>query len=196
MRPKRRRSRCRSRRSRRRPSSGRCRARDIAILKPSPGSPISASSPTSTSSRASEAVSEERRPSLPWISWDEKPGVVGGDEEAGEAAVLGLGVGLGEDERHLGMVAERDPHLLAVDAPAARRCARPGSGGWPRRSRCRARSGRSSRTTRPSRASAASGASAPPIPQRSIEPATSEVWTETTVRAALEARSTCSSTSA
>ena len=46
------------------------RARDIAILKPSPTSPSIASSGTSTSSSESSAVSEARSPSLPWISCD------------------------------------------------------------------------------------------------------------------------------
>src|SRR6476469_3412938 len=46
---------------------------DIAILKPSPTSPISALSGTSTSSRNSSAVSEPLRPSLPWMACDEKP---------------------------------------------------------------------------------------------------------------------------
>src|SRR5215212_696597 len=39
-------------------------------------------------------------------------------EEGGEPAVLLLGVRLGEDQRHLGVVAERDPHLVARDLPA------------------------------------------------------------------------------
>jgi hypothetical protein len=42
-------------------------------LKPSPTSPSIASSPTSTASSEISAVSEERRPSLPWISWVENP---------------------------------------------------------------------------------------------------------------------------
>src|SRR3954462_5591691 len=45
----------------------------MAILKPSPTSPINASSPTRTPSSASAAVSEPCRPILPWISWLEKP---------------------------------------------------------------------------------------------------------------------------
>src|SRR3954468_9524304 len=40
-------------------------------------------------------------------------------EEGGEPAVLLLRVRLGEDQRHLGVVAERDPHLVARDLPAA-----------------------------------------------------------------------------
>ena len=64
-------------------------------------------------------MSEERSPSLPWISWAEKPVGGGRDEEAGEPAVLLLRVGLGEDQRDLGDVAERDPHLLTADPPAA-----------------------------------------------------------------------------
>ena len=43
---------------------------------------------------------------------------LGLDQEAGQPAVTLLGVGLGEDHRHLGVVAERDPHLGAVDDPA------------------------------------------------------------------------------
>ena len=78
--------------------------------------------------------------------------------------MLLLGVGLGEDQRHLGEVAERDPHLLAADRPAARRSSSRGCAGWRRRSRCRARSGRSSRAPRPSRAAAATAASAPRCP--------------------------------
>ena len=46
-------------------------------------------------------------------------GLVGLDEEAGEAAVPERRVGLGEDQRELRVVAERDPHLRAVDRPAA-----------------------------------------------------------------------------
>ena len=44
-------------------------------------------------------------------------------------------------------------------------------------------------------ASAASAASAPRVPQRSIEPQTSEVWTETTVRGAESPRPTSSTIS-
>ena len=39
------------------------------------------------------------------------------DEEAGDPAVLELGVGLGEHQRHLGVVAHRDPHLGPVQRP-------------------------------------------------------------------------------
>ena len=78
--------------------------------------------------------------------------------------MLGLGVGLGEDEGDGGDVAERDPHLLTVDPPAGVRLRRPACGGWRRRSRCRARSGRSSRTPRRCRAAAATRASAPRCP--------------------------------
>ena len=45
----------------------------MAILKPSPTSPISASSSTFTASRLSAAVSEPWRPIFPWISSVEKP---------------------------------------------------------------------------------------------------------------------------
>ena len=45
----------------------------MAILKPSPTSPISASSPTFTESSVSSAVSEPWSPIFPWISCDEKP---------------------------------------------------------------------------------------------------------------------------
>ena len=45
-------------------------------------------------------------------------GLVGVDEEAGDAAVALVGVGLGEHQRDLGVVAERDEHLRAVDHPA------------------------------------------------------------------------------
>ena len=57
----------------------------------------------------------------------------------GEAVALGrdrkqarprcflLGVGLGEDQRDLGEVAERDPHLLAADRPAGVGLRRPGA---------------------------------------------------------------------
>ena len=45
----------------------------MAILKPSPISPMSAPSGTSTPSSDSSAVSEPFRPSLPWISCEEKP---------------------------------------------------------------------------------------------------------------------------
>src|ERR1044072_6028829 len=45
----------------------------IATLKPSPISPSIASSPTSTLSSAISPVSEERSPSLPWISCVLKP---------------------------------------------------------------------------------------------------------------------------
>ena len=44
---------------------------------------------------------------------------VGRDEEAGEAAMRLGRVGLGEDQRDVGDVAERDPHLLTADPPAA-----------------------------------------------------------------------------
>src|SRR6478672_1978802 len=43
---------------------------------------------------------------------------LGRDEKAGDPAVSLLRVGLGKDQRHLGHVAERDPHLLAGDPPA------------------------------------------------------------------------------
>src|SRR4051794_38128650 len=42
----------------------------------------------------------------------------GRDDEAGEAAMLLLRVGLGEDQGEVGDVAEADPHLLAADRPA------------------------------------------------------------------------------
>src|SRR4051794_4122815 len=41
-----------------------------------------------------------------------------GDEEGGKPAVPLLRIRLGEDQRHLGVVAERDPHLVARDLPA------------------------------------------------------------------------------
>src|SRR4051812_1857269 len=41
--------------------------------------------------------------------------LIGVDQKAGEAAVLLLGIGLGEDQGDLGVVAHRDPHLGAVD---------------------------------------------------------------------------------
>ena len=52
---------------------------------------------------------------------------VGGHQEGGQPPVPWLGVGLGEDQRDLGVVAHRDPLLLAVDAPAAVDLARRGS---------------------------------------------------------------------
>ena len=72
-------------------------------------------------------MSEERSPSLPWISWEVKPVALGRDQEAGQAAVLQRRVGLGEDQRDLGEVAERDPHLLAADRPARVGLRRPGA---------------------------------------------------------------------
>jgi formate hydrogenlyase subunit 4 len=54
----------------------------MATLKPSPISPRSASSGTSTASSESSAVSEARRPSLPWIELDEKPSVSVGTRNA------------------------------------------------------------------------------------------------------------------
>ena len=89
---------------------------------------------------------------------------VGRHEEAGDAAVLLLRIGLGEDHRDLRVVAERDEHLRAGDRPAAVLLA---SRGWRprrRRSRCPARSARSSRATRPSTAWAGARASAPRCP--------------------------------
>ena len=44
--------------------------------------------------------------------------LIGVDEEAGETTMGLLGVGLGEDQRHLGVIGERDEHLGAVDHPA------------------------------------------------------------------------------
>ena len=90
---------------------------------------------------------------------------VGGDEEAGEPLGARARLGLGEDHRDVREVAERDPHLLAVELPAASRSSPRGCAGWRRRSRCRARSGRSSRGTRPSTAWAASAAFAPRSPR-------------------------------
>ena len=88
----------------------------------------------------------------------------GGDEEAGEAAVLLLRVGLGEDQRELGDAAHRDPHLVAGDGPAANRSSWRGFASWPGRSPRPARSGRSSRAPRRSRAAAAIPSSAPRSP--------------------------------
>ena len=141
------------------------RARVIATLKPSPTSPSIASSPTSTSSSAISAVSEARRPELAVdLLRARSPRWSVGTRKQARPVVLLLGVGLGEDQRDLGEVAERDPHLLAADRPAAVGLRRAGCAGWRRRSRCRARSARSSRATRPSRAAAASAASAPRCP--------------------------------
>ncbi len=53
--------------------------------------------------------------------------LVGVDEEAGQPAVALLGIGLGEDQRDLGVVAHRDPHLGAVDHPAGVGLARAGA---------------------------------------------------------------------
>ena len=118
-RPTRRCSPGRCRRSPRRRSSARSRARDIAILKPSPTSPSSASSPTSTPSSASDGGVGGAQAELAVDLLGREAVGVGRDEEAGEPAMGLLGVGLGEDERDLGDVAERDPHLLAADPPAA-----------------------------------------------------------------------------
>ena len=53
--------------------------------------------------------------------------LVGIDEEAGETAVGLRRIGLGEDQRHLGVVAHRDPHLRPVDDPAGVGLARAGA---------------------------------------------------------------------
>src|SRR5437016_360731 len=45
--------------------------------------------------------------------------LVGVDDEAGKPTVTLLRIGLGEDQRDLGVVGERDEHLRAVDHPAA-----------------------------------------------------------------------------
>jgi hypothetical protein len=53
--------------------------------------------------------------------------LIGLDQEAGESTVALLGVGLGEDQRQLGVVAQRDPHLGAVNHPAGVGAARAGA---------------------------------------------------------------------
>ena len=115
-----------------------------------------------------------------------------GTQEAGDPAVALLRVGLGEDQRHLGVVAERDPHLLAVDPPAAV------LESWAR-VRIDDGSEPASGSERPKQPSASPehrrGSQwrfCSSVPQRSIEPQTSEVWTETTVRAEESPRPTSS----
>ena len=73
---------------------------------------------TSTESSEISAVSEERRPSLPWISWVVKPSLSVGTRKQARPRCFFVRVGLGEDQRHVGEVGERDPHLLAADRPA------------------------------------------------------------------------------
>ena len=89
----------------------------MATLKPSPTSPSIASSGASTSSSEIAAVSDPRRPILWWIGCGWNPGwsVSTG---SGEPPVGLLRIGLGEDQRDLGVVAQRDEHLRAVDHPA------------------------------------------------------------------------------
>ena len=77
----------------------------------------------------------------------------------------------------VGDVAERDPHLLAGDPPAAVDLLGPGA----QVGRVRAGVGlgqpEAAERLAGRQAAAASAASAPRVPQRSIEPQTSEVWT-------------------
>src|SRR5437764_1370210 len=56
-----------------------------------------------------------------------EPLAFGRDEEAADPAVRLGGIRLREDQRHLSDVAERDPHLLAADAPTAIDLLRAGS---------------------------------------------------------------------
>ena len=140
------------------------RARDIAILKPSPTSPSSASSGTSTPS-------------------SDELGGVGGPQaelavdllrrEAGACrSARGSRRGRGASSRdRSGRRSARPSRSCparstssAGDRPAAVGLLGARRAGWRRRSRCRARSGRSSRAPRRSRAAAATPASAPRCP--------------------------------
>ena len=133
-------------------------------------------------------MSEACRPSLPWISCEEKPSESVGHEERGQPAVALLGVGLGEDQRELGHVAERDPLLLAADAPAAVDLL--GAGLEVGGVGAGVGLGQPEAAQRLARADAGDAApsSAPRCPNLAIAEPTSEVFTDTTVRAEESAR--------
>ena len=139
-------------------------------------------------------MSEERRPSLPWISWVLKPSLsVGTRKQARPRCFLAGSVWAKISATSAKLPSEIHIFWPLIDQPRVG-LGRPGSqvGG------VRAGVGLG-------QAEAAEGlARAEPrqparfcssVPQRSIEPATSDVCTETTVRAEESARPTCSTIS-
>ena len=143
-------------------------------------------------SKASEAVSDARSPSLPWISCVREAVGVGGDEEAGDPLVLLLGVGLGEHQRDARRRCPSEIHIfwpLILQPPSifsAR--VRIEEGSEPASGSVRPKQPKISPEVRPGSQRCFCSS----VPQRSIDPQTSEVCTETTVRIAESPRPTSS----
>ena len=65
------------------------------------------------------------RPILPWISWAEKPGVAVGTRKQASPRCFCSGSVWAKIIATLGVVAQRDPHLVAAEHPAVVGLARP-----------------------------------------------------------------------
>ena len=116
----------------------------MAILKPSPGLPISAAAGT-------RQLSKRRRASgcgaiTVEAFGDGEAGIVGRDDEGREAARARRLAGAGEHHVEVGDAAVRDPGLLAVEHVIRRRRAARSWRCWRRRSRRPARSARRRRS--------------------------------------------------
>jgi hypothetical protein len=163
-------------------------------LKPSPTAPSIASSPTSTASSESSAVSEERRPSLPWISAVLKPLLsVGTRKQARPLCFFS-----GSVWAKISATSEKLPseiHIFCplIDQPEPVLVARvrrlaasePVSGSVSPKQP----------SPSPEHRRGSQRCFCSSVPHCSIEPATSEVTTLTTVRAEESARPTCSTIS-
>ena len=87
----------------------------MAILKPSPSSPIRFSTGTRTLLKASSPVLPARTPSLPLIVPVVKPSMPRSSTNAVRPWCFLRAVDAGEDEEVIGDIGQRDPHLGAIE---------------------------------------------------------------------------------
>ena len=140
-------------------------------------------------------MSEERSPSLPWISWELKPSVSVGTRKQARPRCLSSGSVCAKtsatsatlpSEIHIFWPSIRQPPSTRSARVRIEAASEPESGSVsPKQPKV-------SPVHRPGSQRRLCSS----VPQRSIEPQTSEVWTLTTVRIALSARPTCSTISA